>query len=838
MGAHHSTNSAGGSPAPSGSAVVAPFTASARENEEWSRIDVARILDDAYVTDAHKRNDLVPYLDKRRALLHSAATTSAASSAGSGASAPRSDSHSYESIHAYLGPHFTALQSHRFAAIVGEIDQQCSETASSRTAQMPAKREALIRRIHAALEARAQAAYTAGAATPSSALGTVAALPEYRQRIASHLSPIVTAQQQLDEIGEYSLSQQLSIRWLLSMLAALDSKATDAEPASSSAVTLAASSVSESTATTVSRAPLDPALTSFFLAQLLPLLDELTPMLVTESERSVNGVTDAIESFLLRVFREHGAAEAHAPSASATPFPLAQVTSSLLALALSRTRFSTILAVIQPILLARLTSASADEDDDNAEAHASPLECLAVQPQHLLARISTIVGPKVVSAKGARSGSCSGVSSAASASARPGALFVWGSSQNCGKLGLGSASYKKVPTALSEFDGSETTGIISVSAFQNHVLALDNQARVYGFGSNETGRIGLEESVASKSEPTLLSFFTGRRVVQVSVGNEFSAVLTGEGHVYTFGDGANLKLGTGTQASSKTPVMVMALSGVKITSIACGGFHTLAIAANHELYSFGKGSRGQLGNGGTADSNPTTIKIFSGVALKQVAAGWEHSLVLTAGGTAYSCGGGYDSKSVCGHGAEGADVKTPRMVAAFAGVKLSYVACGWDHSLFITAEGAVYACGDGSGGRLGCGDAADQPLPKRVRGFAHPSDPSQQATIVACDGGEAHSAFVSAEGAVWSTGTDGTNGAAIKLVPTKVECARPMRFVTCGGKCTFGIAGMPNAAVPTTSADEKAAATAAAAALAAIPAPAEETAAASGLFHLRRVRRA
>ncbi len=63
--------------------------------------------------------------------------------------------------------------------------------------------------------------------------------------------------------------------------------------------------------------------------------------------------------------------------------------------------------------------------------------------------------------------------------------------------------------------------------------------------------------------------------------------------------------------------------------VACGCYHTLAVS-NNELYAFGRNRHGQLGDGTTVDRH-TPIKVdFKGGEILQVAAGFYHSVVLSA----------------------------------------------------------------------------------------------------------------------------------------------------------------------------------------------------------------
>lgn len=571
-----------------------PFVSTPREHEHWLAASAWRVLDDAYVSEYHRKNDLWTWMEKQKKQNSKSANSSSGSSASSGRDEP---SDFFEQVYAFLGPHYSGLQTHRLQAIVHEIAQACEAATSGKS--MAFKREAFVRRIHLALEAhrnaqqaKAKSAATAAAAAAASASAsastTVATTGSASTAVVAAtpnplaaLYPVITPAEQEEELKDLPLSQQLSVRWLLKMLHALRP---DAVPA------------------------LDPAAqascTALLLQQLLPLLDELSPIFSGGMEECKLGIMEEVEAFLARAFKRgsmaltaaaaadgasssSSASTALVPvstsssSSSATPFPLAAVTSSLLSLAISRSKLSAMLVVLHPLLLAHARA--------SAQPELRALESMPMQPQVLLKRIISSDGPRLNTyLRGAtqRRGSMSALTGVAS---KTGSLVAWGNGQSNGKLGLDQATTKTVPTLVPQFDSGR---VISVSAFQNHVLACDADMRVYGWGSNETHRLGFED-VNNRMIPTIVPFFSDKRVVQVATGNEFSAVLTADGTVWCFGDGQNNKLGlpASAPAASKVPVMVSGLGGQKVTAIACGGFHTLAMTASNELFAWGKNNK-------------------------------------------------------------------------------------------------------------------------------------------------------------------------------------------------------------------------------------------------------
>jgi hypothetical protein len=71
------------------------------------------------------------------------------------------------------------------------------------------------------------------------------------------------------------------------------------------------------------------------------------------------------------------------------------------------------------------------------------------------------------------------------------------------------------------------------------------------------------------------------------------------------------------------------ICAVNVIQVAAGGKHTLVLKASGQIVAFGKGDKGQLGQGSFSSSSiPVTIKPPAGGVWKQIAAGGEHSLAI------------------------------------------------------------------------------------------------------------------------------------------------------------------------------------------------------------------
>ena len=109
------------------------------------------------------------------------------------------------------------------------------------------------------------------------------------------------------------------------------------------------------------------------------------------------------------------------------------------------------------------------------------------------------------------------------------------------------------------------------------------------------------------------------------------------------------------------------------------------------------------------------------VRIVAVAAHTMHSLALSADGAVFSFGQGRCGK--LGHGDEATEWR-PRRVVALEHEHAAGVAAGQQHSLVLTSAGGVYSFGSGFAGKLGHGDRRNQLAPKRVEvglGLANPN---------------------------------------------------------------------------------------------------------------------
>ena len=95
----------------------------------------------------------------------------------------------------------------------------------------------------------------------------------------------------------------------------------------------------------------------------------------------------------------------------------------------------------------------------------------------------------------------------------------------------------------------------------------------------------------------------------------------------------------GQREVSTTPLQVPLPSGVTASAIAAGGSFGMAIGSNGNLYSWGDGDMGQLGNGTTTFSDKSRGRGDAlGVTASVISAGDEHALAIGSNDLLYSWG--------------------------------------------------------------------------------------------------------------------------------------------------------------------------------------------------------
>ena len=316
-----------------------------------------------------------------------------------------------------------------------------------------------------------------------------------------------------------------------------------------------------------------------------------------------------------------------------------------------------------------------------------------------------------------------------------------------GQLGLGDEDDRATPTLVPRavFDGE---AVLMVACGFAHTAVATEGGGVYTFGKGEYGQLGHGDD-ENHLEPMLVpaSAFNGERVVMVATGNGHTVALSEAGHVFTWGEGWSGQLGHNDRKHQRAPRQVEAgrFGGEKVVFVAAGGNHTVAVTAGGRLYTWGWSVCGQLGHGGIDDRLVPHVVDYTASQEVDAEAFFPHVVDYTA------------SQEV--------DAE------AFGGSAVVMAACGQRHTLVVTHDGALWACGEGRYGQLGLNDKLNRLVFERVG-----AQEFGGASVVAAAAGNMHSVAVTEDGALWTWGNGASGELGLgdvepRVVPTRVTVA-------------------------------------------------------------------
>ncbi|XP_078447492.1 PH, RCC1 and FYVE domains-containing protein 1-like [Wolffia australiana] len=149
-------------------------------------------------------------------------------------------------------------------------------------------------------------------------------------------------------------------------------------------------------------------------------------------------------------------------------------------------------------------------------------------------------------------------------------LFTWGDGR---QLGHGDKDPRLLPCCVSSLGDYSFQ---QVACGETMTVALTTSGHVFAMGSPRHGQLGNPHSDGSL--PCVVQDrLVGETVEEIACGAHHVAVLTARSEVFTWGKGANGRLGHGDTEDRKTPTMVEALRDRCVKNLACGSDFTACV---------------------------------------------------------------------------------------------------------------------------------------------------------------------------------------------------------------------------------------------------------------------
>uniref|UniRef100_K3WLR5 RCC1-like domain-containing protein n=1 Tax=Globisporangium ultimum (strain ATCC 200006 / CBS 805.95 / DAOM BR144) TaxID=431595 RepID=K3WLR5_GLOUD len=303
------------------------------------------------------------------------------------------------------------------------------------------------------------------------------------------------------------------------------------------------------------------------------------------------------------------------------------------------------------------------------------------------------------------------------------------------------------------------TALVKAVCRADHTLLL--------YKSGNWGMLGTMHVDYSTEEQTLEADLIGvygsrgsnstlsRMLIDIECGDAHVVALTEQGYVMTWGEGKDGRLGHGKACSIRAPHVVKSLFHKRILHIACGARHSVAVAEDGDVFSWGDGKCGALGHGLNEHEQhfdlvnmPMEILSLKSKGVARVACGDMHTAVVLLDGSLLTCGWSANGrlgrncpkKSEFSSVFELVDMKT-RLCA--------FVVCGAAHTLVLTECNSVYGFGWNGSGQLDLGDRRTRGVPTKIQYFA-----TDDLIVVSLAAGKLHSMAMTQDARAFAWGSD------------------------------------------------------------------------------------
>jgi len=262
----------------------------------------------------------------------------------------------------------------------------------------------------------------------------------------------------------------------------------------------------------------------------------------------------------------------------------------------------------------------------------------------------------------------------------------------------------------------------------------DLEHGLYTFGRGFHGQLGLG-SFESVGSPAHLELTPGLKEpvmpAVVACGSSHTCSISRRGELFTWGLASSGELGHGgwTPIEMNFPSLVLALQRTRIVSVTAGTNHTLAISEFGHLWTCGRGRHGQLGHGTFNDEGPLQrVDSLVGCRIVSAAAGNAHSMALASDGSLFTWGSGqygqlgHKRMKLAAQAAAGVAVASaePEKVQDLdpndlkPWNRVTAISSGSQHSMALTVGGTLQVFGRNKAGCLGLGDTNNRWVPTKV----------------------------------------------------------------------------------------------------------------------------
>lgn len=253
------------------------------------------------------------------------------------------------------------------------------------------------------------------------------------------------------------------------------------------------------------------------------------------------------------------------------------------------------------------------------------------------------------------------------------------------------------------------------SARYDHSLFGNDSLLVFAAGANDQAQLGLGD-LDSKNTPVTITKIEGANpllsAVSLSAGQDHSLAVLNPGELWAWGQGANGRLGNDSTAVADRPVRIG--TDTNWSRVSAGFGHSLGLKTDGSLWAWGLNDKGQLGQGLSGEVPDTSdrltpVRVGNEAAWVAIATG-AHSVALKNDGSLW--GWGNNTHGELGNGATSAAASAvPLRVGTQQWLAIS---ANTSNTAAIRSDGSLWTWGDNTSGQLGLGDTSSRSQPARV----------------------------------------------------------------------------------------------------------------------------
>ncbi len=327
-----------------------------------------------------------------------------------------------------------------------------------------------------------------------------------------------------------------------------------------------------------------------------------------------------------------------------------------------------------------------------------------------------------------------------------GDLYSWGDNE-FGQLG---SNYCEVTKSFKRCNNPQKFGlknIVKIKCGNYHSLALTTSNKIYSWGDNSVGQLGIGSSSLSGCQKIMIDDIQVPCNKIFCGGNNSGGIFSENSAIYMWGYNGFKQLGFGDNKNKPQKfnlksinkisygdifTMILTISGViyiwgynmrynlefghnksqifnlkSIRKICCGIDVKMALTTSGEIYMWGNNEYGQLGLGHKIYKNkPQKLSLKN---IRKICCSGFHSMALTNCGNIYVWGHNDTWQLGMGHNK---DLLEPQKLESLNNVKT--IKCGYKHSIAITEINEIFVWGYNWYGQLGLGDYENKKVPQKL----------------------------------------------------------------------------------------------------------------------------